>query len=202
MDTGVGQRAPVAANSADAVITLEPYATISGRVFDADGKPAPLFNVEVSWLSRARGGGRAFQSIGRTIANRSGEFTLDRLLPSSEYAVSARTANGDRGEHDAFALSSGATRSIEIHLRHSGMVRGTLVWADSGKPALGLQVSGLSFEERPIVDGAGQFEAKVAAGKYRSLSLQSVDRGLPPIKLEFEVRPGEITNLGRIQVPR
>lgn len=82
---------------------------ISGRVFDADGKPVPDARVRLA-VSGAPGG-----KVVRASTDRSGAFTLHGLRPGSSYTVIAES-DGDDGTMSGRANARTADTDVRISL--------------------------------------------------------------------------------------
>ena len=86
-----------------------PAGRISGRVFDADGKPVPDARVRLA-VSGAAGG-----KVVRASTDRSGAFTLHGLRPGSNYTVIAEW-EGDEGKVSGRANARTSDTDVRISL--------------------------------------------------------------------------------------
>jgi RNA polymerase sigma factor (sigma-70 family) len=112
----VGVLEPPADASKPVTVRLQPGATVTGRVVDADGRPRA--NVELNVSIRARrdwSDGYSLPKKARTDAN--GRFRLDTLLPGYQYELYDREGNFNFGD----GLRSGETKDLgDVPLKRAG----------------------------------------------------------------------------------
>lgn len=98
-----------------------------------------------------------------------GEFTLDVSHPADHWYVLVETPKRVVALEGPFAISTGETKSIELHSRRSGSLRGEV---RSDQPAIGESLYailfsdlGLQYETRVAVDGSFEF-LSIFPGSY------------------------------------
>jgi hypothetical protein len=199
--TGEVNKIPSGATKVSVVV--RDGARITGRVVTRDGRPARSFRLQWHWLSRAAAMGQTMSSDARVVHHANGEFTIERLEPTSMISLVVETTDGANGSGGGFALAAGQTRAdVRIEVVGLGTVRGRLVRKDTGGPLLGHTVWFPMISTRGIVpvDGDGRFEAQVPPGNYDHINIQSSSMGYPDIPATFTVESGKTVDIGTVTV--
>jgi hypothetical protein len=182
--TGVSNFRPsrssiVAAGAHDVRIVVEPGASISGRVTDADQRGLP--RVSVGAQISGGGGGIGVETL------QDGTFTLIGLEDGATYTVSVNVDNW--GGRNPFASMqrpnvAAGTTGLEFVLQQGLAVDGVVVDGD-GKPTAGVEVTavavGTDLGYGPVAwtDQDGKFAIRgLRAGHYRLAIPQWFSRGL------------------------
>ncbi len=133
-----------------------------------------------------------------------GSFTIPEVPKAGHYytrAVAPGLAEAQyplNGEAGIPALESGLT----LEMKREGIIEGTLLYADSGKPASGQKLLAVSFHNvgvalghEGVVDGAGKFRIHGLAENHYLLATISQNRGpwTMPVRTNVEVKAGATT---------
>jgi len=117
----------------DVALTMEPGATVVGRIIDADGSPIP--GRQVSWYSQD--GSR--QGWGDATSADDGTFRLEGVAPVT-ISVHSWSGGGGNASVNVEALKSGEVREgIELKFTALAKISGVVVDAE-GKPVAGRYV--------------------------------------------------------------
>ena len=141
---GAGATLVEASTEAESVVTLEVAraAKVTGRVLDAEGKPAPGASAQA--VLQVTTGGRRWSQAKAALpatAGEDGRFVLDAILPGVDVVVSARHGDVEGPPVAVGALEPGAEREVELRLARVRKVIVTVVGAADGKPVPGATVT-------------------------------------------------------------
>ena len=183
---------PVRAGGAAVALRLPAAAAFHGRVIQ-DGRPVTAFKLTWSWrfAGQRRDGQRVF-------TDPEGRFAVAGAEPTSALQLSAETAGGAWGETAEIALPAGGNPEIQVVVAARGTVKGRLMRGDA--PAAGYQLY-LGKGAMPRTDAAGRFEAQLPPGQHWRIGVMTAGADLPPLLHPFEVKAGEVVDLGDLQVP-
>jgi protocatechuate 3,4-dioxygenase beta subunit len=178
--------ATVTAPASDAVIQLQPAATLHGRLV---GEPAPeSFGVTTSQRTFLPGGSSAEQQFANAT------FDLDDVAPG-QIALHVKTADGRVGDAQVTA-GAGESKAVEILLSPACTVTGRLVDGDSGRPVTRARilVDGTA-SRRSGVGATGQFTRVTSEGDHQ-VSVAAL--GYSPVTVTVRARPDAPVDLGDI----
>jgi protocatechuate 3,4-dioxygenase beta subunit len=174
----------------EVTITMEPGATLRGRVVDADGAPVAGAEVRAAAVEPWR------QVAART--DERGEFRLDGIDESHRSGLGAVpvSAHHPRAGDAAtrLPLADGETAVWNPTLRAAGAIRGRVVGAD-GAPLPGLPVRARTARDGELptttTDEDGRFELLARADAPHEVVVDAVT-GFPPARLATvaDARPG------------
>ena len=141
---GAGATLVEASSEAESVVTLEVAraAKVTGRVLDAEGKPAPGASARA--VLQATTGGRRWSQAEAALpatAGEDGRFVLEAILPGVDVVVSAWHGDVEGPPVAVGALEPGAEREVELRLARVRKVIVTVVGAADGKPVPGATVT-------------------------------------------------------------
>ncbi len=188
-------------------LALERGRTITGRITDAEGKPA----AEVELDAFALGVGGASRVTARSAAD--GRFVLGGVTEGLEYRVTARAATGAFAARDG--VKEGST-GVDLVLAPTMKLTGRAVTGDPPKPVsfvtveasrvseggMGSLLSALTGGTRVTSrDAGGRFTLDgLAAGTY---AVTVTSPGYVPVRLEkVEVKGAEPADLGEVRLSR
>jgi RNA polymerase sigma factor (sigma-70 family) len=105
----VGVLQPPKENGASVPVRLEPGATVTGRLIDADGKPRAGVELDVMFRLKGRTGWFEWSEYSpeRIKTDGEGRFRIEALLPGYEFRL-----RGEKGELRLGGLSPGQTKDL------------------------------------------------------------------------------------------
>jgi protocatechuate 3,4-dioxygenase beta subunit len=103
----VGVAQPAKENGGSVTVRMEPGATVTGRLVDADGRPRAGVELRV-WFHPKKGRDWEYYSPDRIKTDREGRFRIEALFPGSEFRLA-----GDESElHFGDGLRSGQMKDL------------------------------------------------------------------------------------------
>jgi protocatechuate 3,4-dioxygenase beta subunit len=178
--------ATVTAPASDAVIQLQPAASLHGRLV---GEPAPeSFGVTTSQRTFLPGGSSAEQQFANAT------FDLDDVAPG-QIALHVKTVDGRVGDAQVTA-GAGESKAVEVLLSPACTVTGRLVDGDTGRPVTRARilVDGTA-SRRSGVGATGQFTRVTSEGDHQ-VSVAAL--GYSPVTVTAHARPDAPVDLGDI----
>ena len=181
-------------------ITLDPLATLSGRVTLGS---APVAAYDLSCRGERFDG----ENASRRFVKPDGTYLLERLAPG-EYTC---TASADTGHAtDKVTVTTGPAK-LDLALAAWGTVTGQVVSVVDGKPLAGLSVAvssegsdtfkDLFMGKAPTTDASGRFVVdRVAAGKIELRILNKANAFDHLTKKELTITPGQRLDAGVIKI--
>jgi hypothetical protein len=177
----------------EVVVTLQPAASIRGRVVRANGAPVRGFTLGVEPL----------QPGSASWTGNEQEFAAERFelkdVPGESVRLEARTKDGSQGEA-AVRLTPGASAEVEILVRDMARVRGRIVDAATGAAVAGASVflsaaESTQFQDTTRADGRFLVEG-LSEGQHMLLvfGLDEEVRESRPVTL----RAGQTLELGDV----
>ncbi len=153
------------ATGSDVTITLQPEATIAGRV-SRDGEPV----AEVKVAAQAQRG----SGWGEDRTGAEGHYVL-RGLPADTYNVALTAPEGLTAvAHEGVKTEAGQrVEGIHFALIEGSLVQGTVTWADTGQPVEGAMIGAYGpahprsggWVQNTTTDAQGRYELRLPPGE-------------------------------------
>jgi len=153
-------------------ITLQPTASVSGRVLDEEDEPIAGATVHLYSPSRGTGPSGFASPVGNPITvEADGSFTLDGLLPDAPYYFYASAEGYGKSQGRRFEAKSGQEHREPDHVLPitDQSLAGTVVDPD-GTPLAGIAVS-VDLKNRSITPAGKWFQDTDAVGRFRLTGL-------------------------------
>lgn len=186
----------------DIACVLVPTATLSGRVFGADGQPVTGLQVRLEGAS-SNGGGMV-ELISNLMGRANARITNDEFsipnVPPGHYRLIARAKPPAVPGAAAPAKPAGPGSFLDLMGAMSGGGKDLTLWAEQSIDVIGVDQSGLSLRLQPglTVSGRVEFETSRAqppdpAAVRIGLSPAATDAGASPIEAVGRLMTGTFT---------